>query len=212
MLSDKQILEAMEQGNIIIEPFDARQLGTNSYDCRLGEWFFAQDEASQHVRLFSEDMRALWGEPRKAIKGEIPVRPGEIILAHTMEIIGGRNGFLTNLHTRSTVARSCLGVHLQAGIGDVLYINKWTLEVHNFSRNTIWLPVSGRIGQFTFEYVGKTLKNYSGHYMQQEEWNPYCMLPSAKPDWAVEEYREQVTTPLAKAQGLSGPSFVKKEA
>ena len=37
LLSDKRILEELEHGNILIEPFDLRQLGTNSYDCRLGE-------------------------------------------------------------------------------------------------------------------------------------------------------------------------------
>ena len=38
LLSDKRILEERENGNIVIEPFDRRHLGTNSYDCRLGEW------------------------------------------------------------------------------------------------------------------------------------------------------------------------------
>ena len=36
LLSDKRIVEEMETGNIVIEPFDERQLGTNSYDVRLG--------------------------------------------------------------------------------------------------------------------------------------------------------------------------------
>ena len=193
MLSDKRIIEEMQNGNIVIEPFDERQLGTNSYDCRLGEWYFNQGDISgQDVRLFSEEMRALWGEPRKAQNGEIPVRPGETILAHTVEKIGGRNGYLASMRTRSTVARSCLDVCGSAGLGDCGYIAVWALEIRNMSRNIIWLPVSGRILQMEFHYVGPTLKHYNGHYGQQEEYSPFDMLPSAKPDWAVEEYKRSI--------------------
>ena len=38
ILSDKKILEEMENGNIVIEPFNREQLGTNSYDVHLGKW------------------------------------------------------------------------------------------------------------------------------------------------------------------------------
>lgn len=38
ILSDKRILEEIEKGNIVIDPFDINCLGTNSYDVHLGEW------------------------------------------------------------------------------------------------------------------------------------------------------------------------------
>lgn len=192
MLSDKHIMEEMQNGNVVIETFDKRQLGTNSYDCRLGAWYFVQEKHGQDLRLFSEEMRASWGEPRKASKGEIPVRPGETILAHTMETIGGRNGYIACMRTRSTTARSCLDVCGSAGLGDSGYIAIWTLEVRNMSRNTIWLPVGGRILQMEFHEIGQTLKEYQGNYGKQKEWSPYDMLPSAKPDWAAEEYQEKL--------------------
>ena len=37
ILSDKKILEAIEDGQIVIEPFDRSCLGTNSYDVHLGK-------------------------------------------------------------------------------------------------------------------------------------------------------------------------------
>jgi Deoxycytidine deaminase len=192
MLSDHRILKERIQGNIVIEPFDERQLGTNSYDCRLGTWYFAQEAQGQDLDLFSEGVREAWGEPRKASKRGIPVRPGETILAHTLETVGGRNGYLACMRTRSTVARSCLDVCGSAGLGDVSYIAVWTLEIRNMSRNTIWLPTGGRILQMEFHYVGETLKHYDGHYGQEEVFDPYSMLPNSKPDWAVEEYRENM--------------------
>jgi dCTP deaminase len=41
-LSDKKILAEMKTGNIIIEPFVDKNLGTSSYDLTLGEWFTAK--------------------------------------------------------------------------------------------------------------------------------------------------------------------------
>ena len=37
ILSDKKILEAIEQGEIVIEPYSREFLGTNSYDVHLGK-------------------------------------------------------------------------------------------------------------------------------------------------------------------------------
>ena len=120
LLSDKRIFEEMELGNIIIEPFDIRQLGTNSYDCRLGEWYFQGDANVEVMHLdIPEEIRLYWGEARKAENGKIAIRPGTTILAHTQEVIGGHNGFLAKMYSRSTVARSGLSVCRCAGVGDV---------------------------------------------------------------------------------------------
>jgi dCTP deaminase len=195
LLSDKRILEELNNGNIVIDPFDIRQLGTNSYDCRLGEWYFCQGETQgQDVHLFGEDLRAVWGEPRKAVKGEIPVYPGTTILAHTIEVVGGRNGFIANMYARSTVARSGLSVCKCAGLGDCGYIARYTMEISNFTCNTIWMPVGGRIAQMCFFETGPTLKLYAGSYGQEKVWTPYDMLPSSKHDWAADEYKKAASS------------------
>lgn len=192
MLSDKRIIEEMQNGNIVIEPFDKRQLGTNSYDCRLGEWYFAQDVEGQHLHLFNEDVREAWGKPRKATKGEIPIHPCETILAHTIEVVGGQHGFLACMRTRSTVARSCLDVCGSAGLGDSGYIAIWTLEIRNMSRNTLWLPVGGRVLQMEFHEIGETLRTYTGSYGGDTAFTPHDMLPSYKNDWAAKEYERNL--------------------
>ena len=38
ILSDKRILEELENGSIKIEPYDRESLGSNSYDVHLGKW------------------------------------------------------------------------------------------------------------------------------------------------------------------------------
>ena len=98
LLSDKRIVEELHNGNIIIEPFDQRQLGTNSYDCRLGKWYFQGDMNIDVIHLDNPyDIRRYWGEPRQAGDGKIAIRPGTTILAHTREVIGGHNGYLAKM-------------------------------------------------------------------------------------------------------------------
>jgi len=184
-------VEELKSGNIIIEPFDERQLGTNSYDCRLGEWYFQGDMNIDVIHLDNPfDIRRYWGEPRQAGDGKIAVRPGTTILAHTREVIGGHNGYLAKMYSRSTVARSGLSVCRCAGVGDVGYISRWTMEISNHTQTTVWVPVGFRICQLTFEYVGETLKEYHGKYgKDNHEWTPEDMLPKPYFDWDYELYR-----------------------
>jgi dCTP deaminase len=191
MLSDAKILHEMHEGNIVISPFDSRQLGTNSYDCRLGAWYFQGDAniVEKHIDN-AQEARAYWGKPIKA-KRKIPIRPGSTILAHTQEIIGGCNGYLAEMRTRSTVARNGLSVCRCAGVGDVGYISYWTMEISNHTGTTIWVPVGYRICQMIFQYVGETLKNYAGNYGQLPEFDPYDMLPKDKKDWDYDIYNAE---------------------
>ena len=59
--------------------------------------------------------------------------PATPILAHTEEVVGGRNGFTTSMRARSSIGRSCLSVCKCAGVGDVGYISQWTMEITNHS-------------------------------------------------------------------------------
>lgn len=185
LLSDKRILEERKRGTVVIDPFDQRQLGTNSYDCRLGAWYF---QATQHLEVvdFTDELqaRSFWGEPLYA-ETTILVKPGTTILGHTQEVIGARNGITTTMHARSSIGRSGLSVCKCAGVGDVGYVSRWTMEVSNHTTSAIVLPVGIRICQIKFDFVGETLKEYHGKYGQQTEWTPYDMLPRLYADWDI---------------------------
>lgn len=188
MLSDKRIMEEIYRGNIIIEPFDERHLGTNSYDCRLGEWYFRGDPVAKIVRVDEpEDVLSYWGPPLLSGDGTITVNPGMTILAHTYEIMGTRNGVVAKMYCRSTIARCGLSVCRCAGVGDVGYIDHWTMEISNHTRSFIELRVGMRVCQFTFDHVGETLKQYQGKY-GCTSWSPLDMLPKPHRDWDYESY------------------------
>jgi len=176
MLSDSEILEELEKGNIIIKPFRKEQLNPNSYDVRLGEYYAVENVLDHYILPFDENsVRNHW-KIKKANK-EIEIHPGETILAHTQEIIGGRRNIASKMNARSSLGRLGLSVCKCAGFGDVGFINKWTMEITNHSQHaSIYLLVGMRIAQISFFRTGRVLKEYKGKY-GQGEWTPEDMIP-----------------------------------
>jgi len=209
-LSDKEILAARERGDIIIDPFDERCLGTDSYDVRLGEFYYYEIESFD--RLFNPFDPAcvarVWGRVEEAAeyynlvpgwkRGDraIVLSAGETILAHTQEFIGTRRNYTTKMFARSSAGRAMIGVCKCAGKGDVGYFNRWTMEITSFSRHyTIPLKVGMRIAQIEFLHVGETRRTYGathGKYQDSSDldivkasWRPEMMLPRFHEDWEL---------------------------
>jgi len=212
-LSDRRILEEMKKGDIVIEPFTRANLATSSYDVTLGEWFFREQPSKYNHSLYNiwsqSHMEHVWGA--KKVERAIPakeafkkynfrwegisptdkvilLRPGETILAHTQEFIGGKDHITTMMKARSSMGRNFIEVCKCAGWGDVGYINRWTMEITNNSKNyLIPLIVGRRISQIIFFETGPILDtNYakSGKYQSgdsiatlKKKWKPEMMLP-----------------------------------
>lgn len=124
----------------------------------------------------------------------ILIFPGENLLCHTNEFIGGRNNITTMMKARSSIGRSLLSVCQCAGWGDVGYVNRWTMEVTNKSKHYIIpLVVGRRIAQIVFFKTGDTNDSYenTGKYQSKcnlkdskidieklaLKWKPSDMLP-----------------------------------
>lgn len=203
----------MKKGNILIEPFDKKNLATSSYDVRLGEWYFREQRQNFGIyNPYNKDQTdKVWGtKPHKAELARnvlkdfefigieptdkvILISPGETILAHTQEFIGGRNEVTTMMKSRSSMGRNFIEVCKCAGWGDVGYTNRWTMEITNNSRfYTIPLVVGRRIAQIVFFHVGPVLAHdytASGKYQSsteikkmKKEWTPLSMLPKLYKD------------------------------
>lgn len=209
-LSDKKILNQKDLGNIIIDPFRRNHLATSSYDVCLGEWYFREQKPDDHIHIYNiwhkPHTDRVWGtEAKKAqfakdslstyesigLKPDdkiILLEPGETILAHTEEFIGGRNTITTMMKARSSVGRNFIEICKCAGWGDVGYVNRWTMEITNNSRfYTIPLIVGMRVAQIIFFETGEILdKDYTiaGKYQTNQDfeqvkasWHPSMMLP-----------------------------------
>jgi len=229
LLSRPAIIRLLEEGRILIDPFTIENLGTNSYDVTLGEYFWREsspttcnnsrefpslddgnvvynpydelhvkklwklckagpvgDAISKQGTLFKEE----W--PLKGISPEdsvVWIRPGEAILAHTIEYIGGHGRDVTTMmKARSSVGRNFLETSRCAGMGDVNYHTRWTLEIQNNSQYyTIPLVVGRRVAQVVF-FQTEPLQDADytkvGKYQVMNDiedlkatWKPEDMLP-----------------------------------
>jgi dCTP deaminase len=212
-LSDRKILEEMKKGDIVIQPFNPKNLATSSYDVTLGEYYFREQKPNyylNHYNIFNKNHTDyVWGT--KALKAKkakevfknfssfeyvgitpddqvILLEPGETILAHTQEFIGGRNHITTMMKARSSLGRNFIEICKCAGWGDVGYINRWTMEITNNSRHyAIPLRVGMRIAQLIFFETGPILNSdytRTGKYQSSQSvaelkksWKPEMMLP-----------------------------------
>jgi len=210
-LSNRAIMRNLELGNIVIDPFNPRNLGSSSYDGRLGQYYFEEQDLAGGPAVFNiydpKDVKRVWGEAKTAqplrmwrkekypFEGLenislddwiIPIRPGGTVLGHTIEFIGGRNGIVTShMKARSTFGRCFMEVCKCAGEGDVGFFNRWTMEFTNNSKDK-WIPlvVGRRTPQIIFMQVEPVLeKDYTsyGKYQLSQQ------IEEVKKSWKPED-------------------------
>ena len=215
LLSRDMIFWHIEQGNIFIHPFSPPNIRVNakttSYDVRLGENFFEEQPfRASDQGVFNpfdqEHIRRYWGEPKQAVRAGdwmekngllkniypddkiIILGPGETILAHTQEFIGGRRCVTTEMRARSSMGRIGITVCKCAGWGDLGFCNRWTMEMTNHLKGPpVVLVVGMRVAQIAFYQVDPLKESYSmggGQYQATDnteemiqKWSPYSMLP-----------------------------------
>lgn len=195
VLSDKDIINELND-NVVIIPFNREQLGSNSYDTTLGEYYYERDDSNIPEffnPLYGKHIAQFWGvkaDPNEhygakkastvTTKNEaekyglkmgdqyILIKRGHIILAHTGEFLGGRVNVTTMMKARSTIGRGGLTIACCAGAGDTGYFNRYTYEIHNRNPMTVVLKVGERIGQIWFMRTGEVMVSYEkrGQYQQ----------------------------------------------
>jgi dCTP deaminase len=214
-LNNLTIKQYMANGEIIIEPFNPNQLNTSSYDVTLGEYYYRPQLPQVDNMICNENIYDIWSkESVDKVWGDVKcaqtleengydankfnigstdkvifIKPGETILAHTNEFIGGVNTVTTMMKARSSMGRSFITVCSCAGWGDVGYFTRWTMEIKNNSQYyTIPLVVNKPIAQIIFFETGEvevgSSYNQTGHYQTEsslseliKNWNPSSMLP-----------------------------------
>ena len=134
LLSDRAILSHLLRGTVVIQPFTLSNLSTSSYDVTLGPNYYREAAPEPGCALYNpycaDMVRRVWGEARVAERhseylqrtGQPPLRgisaddlliwiaPGETILAHTDEYIGGRRTVTTMMKARSSMGRNFIEV------------------------------------------------------------------------------------------------------
>lgn len=207
LLSKSKILKHYKDGTIVISPFSEANVNTASVDVRLGENFFRSHPEVGVLNPFQEESsRTYWGEAQKAVASSeagippsslvpftpedkvIVLQPGETVLAHTLEFIGGRDVVTTELRAKSSMNRIGLMVSPSGGWGDIGFCNRWALQLVNTLNVPLVLVAGMRIAQIVFYEVDPVEEGTSyssrGNYQNHDdvekmvaEWKPEDMLP-----------------------------------
>lgn len=228
VLSKPEILKHFKAGNIVIEPFNPQNLSNTSYDVRLGNYFYRQ-LTLKHTEIFNpfdqESLNKMYAKLEEAscvkeLRSKINllknlkdndkvilIAPSETILAHTIEFIGGRNGndglpaVTSEMRARSSTGRIGIAVCKCAGWGDIGYINRWAMEITNFSSSIIPLPVGLRVAQIIFHSTEK-IKDADQYFQKgkyqsdfdlknlMKKWKPSDMLPKLYEDRDLGKFSE----------------------
>lgn len=121
ILSGKEIRRRLNQ-DIVIDPFQDKQLNTNSYNLRLHNELMVYDDATLDMK--------------KKHSVHSIVIPEEGLLLESRKLYLGRTVEYTKterlvpmLEGRSSIGRLGLFVHVTAGFGDVGFCGYWTLEM-----------------------------------------------------------------------------------
>jgi len=122
ILTDRQILEAIDKREIVIEPFDPQRLGTNSYDVCLSKNLAVYTDRVLDARLHNKVSHFEIGP-----EGFV-LQPDELYLGVTVEYTETHK-YVPFLEGKSSVGRLGIDIHATAGKGDVGFCNTWTLEI-----------------------------------------------------------------------------------
>ena len=175
ILSDSEILIQMAFDDIVIIPFNRDQLGSNSYDVRLGKILKQYYCGFVDGKGFYIDSRKenMIKEFRIPDEGFI-LQPGKLYLAVTEEYTETHK-CVPYLEGKSSLARLGISIHQTAGKGDVGFCGYWTMEI------TVAIPV--RV------YAGMKIGQLIYNEVKGEVLTPYNLKKSAK-------YNNKEATPI----------------
>lgn len=148
--SNVDILRSINEGGIVVDPFEEKLVKSASLEVRLFNTFLVIESH----KLEKIDLR----NPPKGFMNEVEVNgdryfvlhPGEFALGSTLEIITIPDNILATLHGKSSLGRFGLIVHATAGFVDPGWHGRLTFEFSNVFPVPIILRPGDVVGQLNF--------------------------------------------------------------
>jgi dCTP deaminase len=181
ILSNLEILEALEAGDIVIDPLSHRDptevpFNTTAIDLRLAPTITVPRKLPAAQRLDapydaayvarnSDQYQASAAQP-------VALEPNQFVLAQTMERIGlpirpGRPTYAARVEGKSSRARLGMLIHFTAPTIHSGFDGQITLEMINLSQNSIQLVPGVYICQLIFERVSNEPANARNQFTGQ---------------------------------------------
>ncbi len=159
---------------IVIDPFDPRQLNPNSYNLTLHNELMVYEEVVLDMRKANRVRRI-----------EIPdegliLGPNQLYLGRTAELTE-THSLVPMIEGRSSVGRLGLFVHVTAGFGDVGFCGYWTLEM--FAVHPVRVYPGIPICQiFYHEVTGQITEYASDKYQNNRDIQPSLLFKELDPE------------------------------
>ena len=150
ILTDKHILEEIEKGTILVEPYDRNCLGTNSYDVHLGKHLATYVDKTLDAKLHNQIEH--FDIPEEGFV----LQPGVLYLGVTLEYTE-THAHVPFLEGKSSMGRLGIDIHATAGKGDVGFCNHWTLEISCIQPVRIYAGMP--VGQLIYFVVDGEIEN-----------------------------------------------------
>lgn len=165
ILTDANILKQIESKDIVIQPFDQKCLGCNSYDVHLGKTLALYKNNTLDARSHNEI------ETFEIPEEGYVLTPDKFYLGVTYEYTESHK-HVPFLEGKSSVGRLGIDIHATAGKGDIGFCNHWTLEISVKQPVRVYYKMP--IGQLIFfEVDGDILTPYnkkaSAKYVQKKD-------------------------------------------
>jgi len=173
ILTDGEIMRAIEDGEIVVSPFDRKCLGTNSYDVHLG------DTLAVYTSRVLDSRRKNEVKIIKIPSEGLVLKPNELYLGVTKEYTE-THSFVPFIEGKSSVGRLGIDIHATAGKGDIGFCNHWTLEIS--VKRPVRIYPGMPIGQLIyFRVAARALVPYNKK--ESAHYTAYSDVPVASNLW-----------------------------
>jgi dCTP deaminase len=161
MLSGKEIKKRLNK-DIIIEPFDEKQINPNSYNVLLSNELYIYEDEVLDIKKAPNLKKIIIPDDGYVLE------PGKLYIGHTVEYTETYN-LVPMIDGRSSLGRLGLFTNSSAGFGDVGFKGTWSLQLTCIHPVKIYPNM--KIAQLYYEEIIGEIENYHGKYLNPNNKN-----------------------------------------
>ena len=163
VLSDGTIRRLLEEGRLVIDPWDPTMLQPASVDLRLGTSFRVFHNHRIQTIDIADPPRDLTEHVTVSEEETFVIHPGEFVLGRTAERVELPDDLVARIEGKSSIGRLGLVVHATAGFVDPGWKGTLTLEITNFNSVPIVLRPGLPVAQLSLIGLDAPAERPYGH-------------------------------------------------
>ena len=182
ILSDREIWMEIGSSRLVITPDpEVDQIAPSALDLRLGNEFTTFPEPVPGVKTLIdtteignvETVIDRYGRKQTLADNEaFPLKPGDFVLAYTLEYIQMPNYLAARVEGRSSLARLGLSIHQTAPTVHATFKGQLRLEISHNGPYDCLLHPGQKICQLIIERLGSPAETILESLFQQQQQNP----------------------------------------